>query len=62
MLEGAEKCQYAFQLMESVDKDFKIALNEEENEKEGLEPPRFVDWNRIRIFLKFLKLFYDVTM
>jgi hypothetical protein len=62
MLEGAEKCQSAFQLMESVDKDFNIALNEEKNEKEGLGPPRFVDWNRIRIFLKFLKLFYDATM
>jgi hypothetical protein len=33
MLEGAKKCQSAFQLMESVDKDFKIALNEEKNEK-----------------------------
>ena len=43
MLEGAEKCQSAFQLIESVDKDFKIALNEEKNEKEGLGPPRFVD-------------------
>jgi hypothetical protein len=63
MLEGAEKCQSTFQLMESVDKDFKIALNEEKkNDKEGLGPPRFVDWNHIRIFLKFLKLFYDATM
>jgi hypothetical protein len=62
MLEGAEKCQSAFQLIESIDKDFNIALNEEKNEKEGLGPPRFVDWNRIRIFLKFLKLFYDATM
>jgi hypothetical protein len=33
MLEGAEKCQSAFD-----------------------------DWERIRIFLKFFKLFYDATM
>jgi hypothetical protein len=62
MLEGAEKCQSAFQLMEPVDKDFKIALNEEKNKKEGLGLPRFADWNRIRIFLKFLKFFCDATM
>ncbi|XP_059451427.1 zinc finger BED domain-containing protein RICESLEEPER 2-like [Corylus avellana] len=62
MLEGAEKCQSAFQLMEEFDKNFKSALNEEKNEKEGLGPPTCVDWNRIRIFLKFLKLFYDATM
>jgi hypothetical protein len=30
--------------------------------KEGLEPPTFVDWERIKIFLKFLKLFYNATM
>ena len=62
MLEGAEKCQFTFQLIESVDKNFKTALNEEMNENKDLGPPTFVDWNRIRIFLKFLKLFYDATI
>ena len=27
-----------------------------------MRPPTSIDWNRIRIFLKFLKLFYDATM
>jgi hypothetical protein len=62
MLKCAKKCQSAFQLMELVDKNFKIALNEEKNEKKGLRPPTFVDWNHIKIFLKFLKQFYDATM
>jgi hypothetical protein len=62
MLEGAKKCQYAFQLMEEVDKNFKTALNEEKNEKKGFGPPTSVDWNRIRIFLSFLKKIYDATM
>ena len=62
MLEGAKKCQVAFQLMEEFDKNFKPSLTEEKNEKNGLRPPTYVDWNRIRIFLKFLKLFYDATM
>jgi hypothetical protein len=30
--------------------------------KKGLGPPTFVDWERIRIFLKFLKFLYDATM
>jgi hypothetical protein len=62
MLERAKKCQSAFQLMEEVDKNFKTALNEKKNEKEGLGHPTSIDWNRIRICLKFLKLFYDNTM
>ena len=62
MLEGAEKCQAAFQLMKEFDKNFKPSLTKEKNEKNGLGPPTCVDWNRIRIFLKFLKLFYDATM
>jgi hypothetical protein len=27
-----------------------------------LRPPTFEDWENVRVFLKFLKLFYDVTM
>jgi hypothetical protein len=30
--------------------------------KKGLGPPNYDDWDRIRTFLKFLKLFYDATL
>jgi hypothetical protein len=30
--------------------------------KKGLGPHTFDDWHRIRIFLKFLKVFYDATL
>jgi hypothetical protein len=62
MLEGAEKYRTAFQLMQEFDKNITTTLNKEKNEKKGLRPPTFFDWNRIKIFLKFLKLFYDATM
>jgi hypothetical protein len=62
MLEGVEKYQSVFQLMEEFDGHFIYALFEEKNEKKGLRPHTFTDWERIRIFLKFLKLCYDVTM
>jgi hypothetical protein len=62
MLEGAEKCRAAFQLMQEFDKNITTTLNEEKNVKDGLRPPTFFDWNRIKIFLKFLKLFYDAIM
>jgi hypothetical protein len=43
--------------MEEFDKNCKIALIEEKNEKKGLRPPTCVDLNHIRIFLKFLNFF-----
>jgi len=62
MLEGAEKCRSAFELMEEYDEQFVSSLFDEKNDKKGLGPPTFADWERIRIFLKFLKLFYDAIM
>jgi hypothetical protein len=37
-------------------------LFEEGQGRRGLGPPTFEDWESVRVFLKFLKLFYDVTM
>jgi hypothetical protein len=62
MLEGAEKCQSAFELMEEHDGNYVSSLSDEKSGKKGLGPPNYDDWARIRIFLKFLKLFYEVTM
>jgi hypothetical protein len=62
MLVGAEKCQSAFELMEEHDGNYVSSLSDEKSGKKGLGPPNYNDWARIRIFLKFLKLFYEVTM
>ena len=57
ILEGAEKCQAAFQLMEEFDKIFKLQRLRKKHEKKGLRPLTCAYWNCIRIFLKFLKNF-----
>jgi hypothetical protein len=62
MLECAKKCESAFELMEKHDGNYVSSLFDEKNAKNSLGPPTYDDWAHIRIFLKFLKLFYDVTM
>jgi hypothetical protein len=62
MLEGAEKYQSAFELMEEHDGNYVSSLFDENSGRKGLGPPNYDDWARIMIFLKFLKLFYEVTM
>jgi len=62
MLEGAEKCQSGFDLWEEYDGNYVLSLIEEKNSKKGLGPPNYDDWDSIRTFLKFLKLFYDATL
>jgi hypothetical protein len=59
MLEGAEKCQSAFELMEELDGYYDPALWDGKN---GLGPPNCDDWARIMVFLKFLEIFYEATM
>jgi hypothetical protein len=59
MLEGAEKCQSAFDLLKQYDVNNVPSLTDEKNTKKGLGPPTYDDWDRIRTFLKFLKLFYN---
>jgi hypothetical protein len=48
--------------MEDEDGHFVSTLFEEEQWRRGLGPPTFDDWKNVKPFLKFLKLFYDVTM
>jgi len=59
MLEGVEKCQSTFELMEELDGYYVSALWDG---KKGLGPPNYEDWARIKIFFKFLRLFYEATM
>jgi hypothetical protein len=54
MLEGAKKCQSAFEVLEEYDGQYVSLLWDEKNAKKGLGPPTYDDWVRIKIFLKFL--------
>jgi len=59
MLEGAGKCHSAFELLEELDGYYGPALWDGKN---GLGPPNGDDWARIKVFLKFLEIFYEATM
>ncbi|XP_062157974.1 uncharacterized protein LOC133865569 [Alnus glutinosa] len=59
MFEGVGKCQSAFELMEELDGYYGLALWDGKN---GLRPPNCDDWARIKVFLKFLEIFYEATM
>jgi len=48
--------------MEEEDGYFVSMLFEGGQGRRGLGPPTFEDWENFRVFLKFLKLFYDVTI
>jgi hypothetical protein len=48
--------------MEEEDGYFVFTLFEGGQGRRGLGPPTFDDWKNVRVFLKFLKLFYDVTI
>ena len=58
MLDVAEKLEAAFVRLQYHDAKYKKHF-----EKEKIKgPPEKEDWNRARVFFKFLKMFYDVTL
>ncbi|XP_028772962.1 zinc finger BED domain-containing protein RICESLEEPER 2-like [Neltuma alba] len=59
MLESALKFQKAFERLEDEDDDYE-AYFARGSRNEG--PPKASDWNKARMFLKFLKVFYDITL
>ncbi|KAG7954614.1 hypothetical protein I3843_11G028400 [Carya illinoinensis] len=56
MLDAAEKFEKAFRRMESEDYNFLSYFNEGH-----IGPPRADEWETVRVFVKFLKMFYDAT-
>lgn len=62
MLDVAEKYEFAFDRMESDDVDYLLHFTEGECGKRNLGPPTKEDWTKIRVFCKFLELFYDATV
>ena len=58
MLDAVEKFEAAFVRLQYHDAEYKKHF-----EKKKINgPPEKEDWNRARVFVKFLKMFYDVTL
>ena len=57
MLENAQKFVAAFERMEDDDGHF---LHYFEDPTSG--PPWFLDWENVRLFTKFLGMFYEATL
>jgi hypothetical protein len=62
MLEVAEKYKRAFDLLQEEDRPLLTYLNQKIGGKKGLGPPTEDDWDNVGHFVKFLKVFYDVTL
>jgi hypothetical protein len=62
MLKVAEKYQRAFDLMLDEDGHFMNYLYDDDVGKKGLGTLTDDDWYNIRQFIKFLQVFYDVTL
>ena len=58
MLESAEKFQAAFLRLETDDSSFVHTMCA----RDGLGPPTREGWEKIRIFVMFLKVFFDATV
>ena len=58
MLDAVEKFEAGFVRLQYHDAKYKKHF-----EKNKInDPPEKEDWNRARVFVKFLKMFYDVTL
>lgn len=64
MLEHAERFEKAFERMGNEDEQFKAYFKKdrEVGGGGGKEIPTKDDWDKCRVFLKFLKLFYNATL
>jgi hypothetical protein len=62
MLNVAMKYERAFDLMIDEDSNFVTYLCDDGPEKKGLGLPNDDDWANVRHLIKFLKVFYNVTM
>ncbi|CAK8534811.1 unnamed protein product [Lathyrus sativus] len=54
MLDAAEKFQTAFDKLEDGDEDYRDLFD-------GDSPPSSQDWDNVRVFIKFLKKYYEAT-
>ena len=62
MLENAEKIQRAFERLHVNDAQYIRYFLDGGSGKIILGPTDFEDWDNVKVFVKFLKLFYEVTL
>ncbi|CAN0883917.1 Putative AC transposase [Linum grandiflorum] len=62
MMEVAEKYEDAFKLLEGNDCNFKSHLDRQIFRDAILGPPTFMDWENVRMLMKYFKFFYDMTI
>ncbi|XP_050122586.1 zinc finger BED domain-containing protein RICESLEEPER 2-like isoform X2 [Malus sylvestris] len=62
MLRDALKFQKAFEKLEEGDEDYGSHFLEDESGLKMIGPPTVDDWENVRAFVWFLKIFYDATL
>ncbi|KAK2662044.1 hypothetical protein Ddye_000618 [Dipteronia dyeriana] len=62
MLASSLKFVKAFDRLDDEDLHYQTYFKEDENEQKRIGPPHFEDWENAKVFVQFLKTFYDVTL
>ncbi|KAL5794065.1 hypothetical protein ACOSP7_002659 [Xanthoceras sorbifolium] len=62
MLVSSLKFLKAFERMEEEDGHYQNYFKESENGQNRIGPPQFEHWENAKVFVQFLKTFYDVTV
>ncbi|CAN0881974.1 Putative AC transposase [Linum grandiflorum] len=62
MLEAEEKYEAAFKLLEGNEVVFKSHLDRLPSRDGFLGPPSSTDWDNVRMLMKYLRFFYDLTV
>ena len=62
MLASSLKFVKAFDRMDDEDGHYQNYFKEVENEPKKIGPPNFEHWENAKVFVQFLKTFYDVTL
>ncbi|XP_025661745.1 zinc finger BED domain-containing protein RICESLEEPER 2-like [Arachis hypogaea] len=62
MLEHADKFEKAFDRPYDEEPDFLRWFGEDSGEKRKVGPPIPLDWQHARLFIEFLRIFYEITL
>lgn len=60
MLEAAERFKKAFRRMESEDYSY-LSFFDDDPGPGHMRPPKAREWETMRVFVKFFRVFYDIT-